>query len=99
MKHSVIPMLTTATGILLGVVLVVAGATAPKGEQALPLLMMLFMSELGFIVALGGALYGVKLWQQQREKRFLLLNAAAGFVLALGLLILGLILWSTTSAG
>jgi hypothetical protein len=99
MKHTTIPMLTTTAGILLGGVLVAAGATAPKGEQSLPLLMLLFMSEMGFIIALGGALYGIKLWQQQREKRFLLLNAAAGIVLALGLLIVGLNLWSTTNAG
>jgi len=99
MKHSTIPMLTTAIGLLLGIVLVVSGATEPKGEQALPLLMLLFMSEMGFITSLGGALYGIKLWQQQRELRFLLLNAVAGIGLAVGLFLLGLKLWSATSAG
>jgi len=98
-KHATIPMLTTATGLLLGGILIAAGATAPKGEQALPLLMLLFMSEMGFIVSLGGAIYGFTLWQKQREQRFLLLNAVAGIGLAIGLLLLGLKFWSATGAG
>lgn len=98
MKRSVIPLITTAVGMLLAFVLVASGATAAGEEQALPLLMMLFMSELGFIISLGGALYGIKLWQQSRVQRFLLLNAAAGIVLALGLLFLGITLWATANA-
>jgi len=91
-------MITTAVGILLGLALFFAGALAPRGEQALPLLMMLFMSEMGFIVSLGGALYGLKLWKEGKQS-FLLLNAVAGSGLAVALLILGLKLWAMTGAG
>ncbi len=83
----------------MAIALFAAGATAPQGEQALPLLTLLFMSELGFLITLGGAIYGIKLWRQQREQRFLLFNAVAGIALALGLLVLGLTLWFTTTAG
>lgn len=97
MKHTTIPILTTAIGILLGITLILTGATAPRGEQALPLLMMLFMSEMGVIVSLGGALYGLKLWQKEK-KTYLLLNTAAGIALAVAMLIVGLKLWSATGA-
>ncbi len=100
MKQTTIPVLTTAVGVIIALLLIGAGATAPQGEQKLPLLMLLFASELGFLVTLGGAIYGIKLWQQQqREKRFLLFGALAGFVLAAALLVLGLTLWFTTTAG
>jgi len=97
MKQTTIPMITTAVAILLGLALVFAGALAPRGEQALPLLMMLFMSEMGFIVSLGGALYGLRLWQQGKQT-FLLLNTVAGIGLAFALLMLGLKLWAVTNA-
>ena len=99
MKQTTIPVLTTAVGVIIAFLLVGAGATAPQGEQKLPLLMLLFASELGFLVTLGGAIYGIRLWQQQREKRFLLFGALAGFALAAALLVLGLTLWFTTTAG
>jgi hypothetical protein len=98
MKQSAIPLLTTTLGLIMVLLLVATGATAPRSEQALPLLTLLFMSDLGFLVTLGGAIYGIKLWQQQRAQRFLLVNAVAGIALALGLLVLGLTLWSTTTA-
>lgn len=97
-KQTTIPVLTTTTGVLLAIALIAAGATAAQGEQALPLLTLLFMSELGFLVSLGGAIYGIKLWQQQREQRFLLFNAIGGIILAAALLLLGLNLWFSATA-
>ncbi len=99
MKQTTIPVLTTAVGVIITLLLIGAGATAPQGQQKLPLLMLLFASELGFLVTLGGAIFSIKLWQQQREKRFLLFGALAGFILAAALLVLGLTLWFTTTAG
>jgi hypothetical protein len=97
-KHTTIPALTTAFGLLITIALIAVGATAPRNEQALPLLTLLFMSELGLLITLGGALYGIKLWRLQREQRFLLFNAMGGIILAAALLLLGLNLWLTTAA-
>lgn len=98
-KPTTIPVLTLAIGLLLTLALIASGATAPRGEQALPLLTLLFMSELGFLFTLGGALYAIKQWRLQRAQRSLLFNAVGGFILAAVLLLLGLNLWLTTTAG
>ncbi len=98
-KQTTIPVLTTTTGVLITIALIAAGATDPQSEKALPLLTLLFMCELGFLVSLGGAIYGFKLWQQQREQRFLLFNALGGIILAVALLLLGIKLWLSTTAG
>lgn len=97
-KQTTIPILTTTTGVLILIALIAAGAATPQGEQALPLLTLLFMSELGFLATLGGAIYGIKLWQQQREQRFLLFNAMGGIILSAALLLLGLNLWFSATA-
>jgi len=97
-KHTAIPVLTTAIGLLITIALIAAGATAPQDEQALPLLTLLFMCELGFFVTMGGAIYAIKMWLLQRGTRFLIISAVGGIILAVALLLLGLNLWFTATA-
>ena len=90
-KH--FPWIASAIGLLLVAAVFFAGATSPSREYALPLLMMLFMSELGALVTAAGAFVGIRQWFGQRENIATLLAGLACAAMALALLSLGLTLW------
>ena len=91
MKKSVFPIIALCVGIVLFVILVKVETAA--GEFSAPLLMLLFMSELGFFVTGAGAFIGAKI---QIDKEFdlkLTLWTLANAVLAILLALRGFEIW------
>lgn len=99
MNKNLFPWIASGAGLILVSVLFFAGAMSPSGEYSLPLLMMLFMSELGVLVTGAGAYVGAQIWLRQRSNTTALLAATACTALALGLLWLGLTLWYGNQPG
>lgn len=99
MNKTVFPWIASAIGLVFLAALSFAGATSASGEYALPLLTLLFMSELGVLVTAAGAFVGLQLWSRQRHRLAFLFPALACAALAIALLVIGLALWSTTQAG
>lgn len=93
MNKNMFPWIASGIGLLLIAALFFAGATSASREYALPLLMMLFMSELGGLVTAVGAVVGVQLWLRQRGNVAMLLVGIACAAMALAQLSLGLSLW------
>lgn len=99
MPNTYFPWIASSTGVLLTLVLFFAGATSDPNEYALPLLMLLFICELGVLVTAAGAYIGARMWLTRRENIALLLVAVASAVLAIGLAAVGLILWQANRLG
>ena len=92
MKHKMFPWLAAGIGLMLTLVLLRAtgeGLTEPR----LPLLMLLFISEFGFLVTVIGAGLGGRAWLTQRSQWSMLLVGSACGAMALVFLYLGLSLW------
>jgi hypothetical protein len=92
------PWIAMLIGLILLTALLAAGAASGSGEYSLPLLTMLFMSELGMLVSGAGAFVGGQLWLARRSDSAMLFAALVSAVLAIGLLVLGLVLWSSMQA-
>lgn len=90
------PTLALSVGLVFALVLLAAGGGDPAGEHRLPLLMLLLMSELGFIVTAVGAFLGLR--ELRREGlRLATLSVALGCAaLAVGFVVMGLALWPET---
>lgn len=93
MKNNTFPWVAVGLGLVIGFMLLVAGAMDPAGEHALPLLTMLFMCEFGFIVTGVGAVMGIKVWLGQRGNLPMLLAGTLSAGLAAGFALIGLPLW------
>ena len=92
MKHFNFPWIAAGLGIIISLALMLGGATEPAGHTRLPTLMLLFMSEFGFLITAAGTIVSVRGWQRTRGRRELLLGLACG-VLALGFVAIGLLIW------
>ena len=95
MKKSVFPIVALCIGVILLAILMVVENAA--GEFSAPLLMLLFMSELGFFVTGGGVFLGTKI---QIEKGFdlkLSLWTVGCAVLAVMLALRGYEIWGYIS--
>ena len=99
MKSFPFHWLALAIGLIFGIVLIRSGAADPEGEHGLPLLTLLFMSELGFIVSAIGAGVGVSTYRKRRGDIFSLAVALACAALTAGFLIVGLALWRGAVTG
>lgn len=93
MNKNYYPWIAIVVGLVFATVLVFAGTTSATAEYALPLLTMLFMSELGVLVTGAGAVVAARTWLAQRNNTAMLIAALACTALAIGLLSLGLALW------
>jgi hypothetical protein len=93
MQQPWFPWLAAGIGLLLALLLLQATGTA-RAEPLLPELMLLFMSEFGFLVTLAGAWIGGRSWLAQRDQWAMLLLSFACGVMALGFLYLGVVLWT-----
>lgn len=87
------PWFASAIGLLMLIVLYFAGAITTPTQTALPLLMVLFMSELGGLVSAVGAVVGARNWLAQRSNIQALTSAISSALFALALLSIGLSLW------
>ena len=67
MQSKTFPWLAAGIGLILALVLLQATST-DRTEPLLPPLMLLFISELGFIVTLLGAWSGARLWRLARRQ-------------------------------
>jgi hypothetical protein len=94
MNKKLFPWIAIGLGLVLVSALFFSGAATGTKEYALPLLTMLFMSELGALVTGAGAFIGIQLWLQKRNNVSLLLAGIVSAVLAMSLLLLGLNLWN-----
>jgi hypothetical protein len=93
MVQKTFPWLAAGIGLILALVLLQANSVE-RSEPLLPPLMLLFISELGFLVTLLGAWSGARIWRAAREQWMLLLISGACVAMSLGFLYLGLALWS-----
>ena len=93
MPHKSFPWLAAGIGLALSLVLLNATADA-RTEPLLPPLMLLFISELGFLVTVVGAWLGGRAWLLERAQLTLLSLSLACGGMALGFLYLGFALWS-----
>ena len=90
-KKSTFPVIALIIGALLLVILL--NIESAEGEFSAPLLMLLFMSELGFFVTGAGAFVGAKLQIDQGFDLKLTLWTLVCGVLAIVLALKGLELW------
>lgn len=99
MTASKFPSLALGLGLVLALILLASGATDPTGEHRLPLLLLLLMSEFGFIVTAAGAFVAARVGQRSGF-RFALVSTALGCAaLSIGFAVIGLALWSATQPG
>ena len=97
MKKSAYPIIAMCIGIFLLVILM--SVENASGEFSVPLLMLMFMSELGFFVTGAGVFVGAKI---QIDKGFdlkLMLWTLCCAVLAIVLALRGYELWGYINAG
>jgi hypothetical protein len=87
------PWVALGVGLILAAVLVQSGATEPATENALPLLTLLLISELGFLVTAAGALAGTLAAVREGIVPSRALAALGCAVLAVAFLIVGIGLW------
>jgi len=92
MQHKTFPWLAAGIGLILALVLQYA-AGKELDETPLPPLMLLFISELGFLLTLLGAWSGARLWLAARSQWMMLLLSGVCALLALAFLYLGLAYW------
>jgi hypothetical protein len=91
-RYKTLPWLAAGIGLILSLVLLYAGE-ADRGEPPLPPLMLLFISELGFLLSLIGAWSGMRLWLAEQRPWPLLLVSAACAIMTLAFLYLGFAFW------
>ncbi|MGD8933100.1 MAG: hypothetical protein PVI52_11060 [Chromatiales bacterium] len=94
MQQKIFPWLAAGAGLVLALVLAYAGDT-DRSEPRLPPLMLLFLSELGFLVTLIGTWSGMRLWLAGRRPWTLLLVSSACGLMSLAFLYLGIAFWSS----
>lgn len=70
-----------------------ASGALSGGESRIPLLMLLFMSEFGGLVAAAGAYMAATQWLAHRERMPMLLAALTAAILAAALLLSGVMIW------
>jgi hypothetical protein len=90
------PTLALSVGLVLALVLLAAGGGDPAGEHRLPLLMLLLMSELGFIVTAIGAFVGIRGMRGEGPRLASLSVTLGCMTLAVGFVVMGLALWPGT---
>ena len=95
MKKSLFPIIALFIGVILLAILMVVEKSA--GEFSAPLLMLLFMSELGFFVTGGGAFLGTKIQIENGFDLKLTLWTVGCAVLAVILALRGYEIWSHIS--
>jgi hypothetical protein len=96
MTASRFPSIALGLGLVLAFILLASGAHDPAGEHLLPLLMLLLMSELGFIVTAAGAFVAIRVGHKTGIS-FALVSTALGCVaMAIGFVVIGLALWPAT---
>jgi hypothetical protein len=86
-------------GLVLALVLLLGGAHEVDRPGTLPLLTRLFISEFGFLITVGGAVWGFKTRGRPNAEPGALIAALACVALALAFALLGLTLWSTGIEG
>ncbi|MEJ2180105.1 MAG: hypothetical protein P8Y28_06600 [Gammaproteobacteria bacterium] len=97
MKKSTFPIVAMFIGLILVIILVSMETAA--GQFSAPLLMLMFMSELGFFVTGAGAFIGVKLQIEKGLDIKLLLWTLCCSVLAIVLALKGYAIWEYINAG
>jgi hypothetical protein len=80
-------------GLLLGLALLASGITNPQGEYRLPLLMLLFMNEFGFIVTAIGAGMGFNKAIKKQANAPLMIASLGCAIMSAAFLWLGIALW------
>lgn len=98
MKKQVFPWIASGIGLVMALVLARMSVGIEQGEQSLPSLTLLFISEVGFLLTAGGAWMGITSWWVERKPTGMLLASLGCLVLALGFLYKGLWLWRLVSA-
>ena len=93
MVQKTFPWLAAGIGLILILVLLQANSIE-RSEPLLPPLMLLFISELGFLVTLLGAWSGARIWLAAREQWLPFLLSGACAVMSLAFLYLGIAFWS-----
>ncbi len=93
MTKNVFPWIAIAIGFLLILGLYLSGAFTTPEETALPLLTVLFMSELGAVVCAGGAFFATQTWLKQRGDMASLVAILLATVEAIVLLGIGIMIW------
>lgn len=90
------PWLTLGVGLVLALVLVWFSPLNRSIPVAMPLLMALFMAELGFLVTAAGAMTAIyKIRSSGMDNRLMVL-VAGNLVLAVNLAYVGYVLWPDT---
>ena len=97
MKKSTFPIVAMFVGLILVIILVSMETAA--GQFSAPLLMLMFMSELGFFVTGAGAFIGTKLQIEKGLDIKLLLWTLCCGVLAIVLALKGYAIWQYINAG
>jgi hypothetical protein len=95
MKKNPFPMIALVLGIALSLLATFGSVPMANGNTRLPILMLLLISEFGFIVtAIGGGI-GFNQLRQQSANPALLAITTGCLLLAIAFIYLGLELWSS----
>ena len=99
MNRKLFSWIAITLGVVLAAGLYFSGAMTSPEETALPLLTVLFMSELGALLCAGGAYFAILSWLQDRSDIISLIATLVAAALSLGLLYTGISLWQHNMPG
>lgn len=92
LKHN-LAWLTLTVGLVFSLVLMWFGPLNPGARSVMPLLMALFMAELGFFVTAAGAFMAIRKILASKADRRSIILAAGNTLLAGNLLYTGFLIW------
>lgn len=87
------PWIALTVGLAISLALMWFGPLNRSAPVAMPLLMALFMAELGFVVSAIGAYVAVRAFQENRSNRRMLMMILGNAMIAINLVYTGLVIW------